>query len=337
MKKILLPALFALGTFTASQAQTAASFESLSLPSNDTAYINYSSPGNDVGFDNGLAHFPCVYDTSFGFSYWAYGFAYSNKKDSLTAGFGNQYSARPGKAAVGTKYAVAYGQTNGLRLLGAARGKGLSGMWVTNNTYAYKAMLEGDAFSRKFGDTTGTKSGLTQGTYPDFFKLTIRGYLNGVKKADSTDFYLADYRATSSANDYIVKDWKWVSLTSLGNVDSVAFELSSSDTGEFGMNTPAYFCLDEFTTNETGVNATGSITKATLKIYPNPATTTLWVEDGSRSLKTVSLLTAGGQLLRSQTANGAQTEVDVQALPAGMYYLILEGTEGRAMHTFLKN
>ena len=336
MKKLLLPAIFALGALGTAKAQTVSSFEAFSLPSGDTAYINYSQSGKDVGFDNGLAHFPCVYDTSFG-GYWNYGFAYSNKKDSVTVGFRNQYSARPGKAAVGTKYAVAFGQTNGLRLLSAARGKGLSGMWITNSTYAYQSILNGNSFSRKFGDTTGTKSGLPQGTYPDFFKLTIRGYLNGTKKTDTVDFYLADYRAADSVNDYIVKDWKWVSLTSLGNVDSVAFELNSSDTGEFGMNTPSYFCLDEFTTNETGVNATGSITKAALKIYPNPATATLWVEDASRSLKTVSLLTAGGQFLRSQAANGAQTAVDIQGLPAGMYYLVLEGTEGRATHMFLKN
>ncbi len=338
MKKILLSAILAGSAFNAAQAQTVSSFESLTLPASDTAYVNYSQPGKDVGFDDGLAHFPCVYDTSFGFSYWDYGFAYSNKKDSVTAGYLNQYSARAGKAAVGTKYAVAYRQSNGVRLLGAARGNNLSGLWITNSTYTYYSLLNGDGFARKFGDTTGTGSGTAypQGGYPDYFKLTVYGYLNGTKKADSVDFYLADYRSSNSANDYIVKDWKWVSLTGLGKVDSVNFRLNSSDAGNNGMNTPAYFCLDEFTTNETNVS-TGSLVKSDLKIYPNPATTTLWVEDGSRSLKTVSLLTAGGQLLRSQAANGAQTEVDVQGLPAGMYYLILEGTEGRAMHTFLKN
>ncbi len=338
MKRFFLPAIFALGATTAVQAQTVSSFESLQLPTNDTAYVNYSQPGQDVGFTSGLAYFPCVYDTSSGYSYWSYGFAYSNKKDSATAGFGNQYSARPGKAAVGTKYAVAYGQENGLRLTDTARGNNLSGMWVTNSTYAFYALRDGDAFSRKFGDTTGTGSGTSypQGGYPDFFKLTVRGYLNGTQKSDSVDFYLADYRSANSANDYIVKDWKWVSLTGLGKVDSVAFELASSDVGQFGMNTPAYFCLDEFTTNETNIS-TGAIAKTPLKIYPNPATTTLWVEDAARSLKTVSLLTAGGQLLQQTTATGAQTQISLQNLPAGLYYLLLEGTEGRAVHTFLKN
>ncbi|MEZ4953573.1 MAG: DUF4465 domain-containing protein [Saprospiraceae bacterium] len=32
----------------------------------------------------------------------------------------------------------------------------------------------------------------------------------------------------------------------LGHVDSL-FTLSSSDAGVFGMNTPAYFCLDNLT------------------------------------------------------------------------------------------
>ena len=53
-----------------SGAQTVADFESLTLPGTDTAYVNYSAPGTDVGFNNGLAHFPCVYDTGFGSGYW---------------------------------------------------------------------------------------------------------------------------------------------------------------------------------------------------------------------------------------------------------------------------
>jgi len=42
-----------------------------------------------------------------------------------------------------------------------------------------------------------------------------------------------------------VEDWTWVDLTSLGTqVVSLEFELTSSDVGEFGMNTPSYFLFD---------------------------------------------------------------------------------------------
>ncbi|HWB64128.1 MAG TPA: DUF4465 domain-containing protein, partial [Chitinophagales bacterium] len=86
------------------------------------------------------------------------------------------------------------------------------------------------------------------GNDPDWFKLTVKAWYNGTLKNAAVDFYLADYRFSNNTQDYIVRDWRWVDLTSLGNVDSLAFFLSSSDTGSFGMNTPAYYCIDNFTT-----------------------------------------------------------------------------------------
>ena len=64
---------------------------------------------------------------------------------------------------------------------------------------------------------------------------------------DSVDFYLADYRFADNSEDYIVKDWTFVSLEALGDVDSLLFSLTSTDNDSmFGMNTPAYFCMDNF-------------------------------------------------------------------------------------------
>src|SRR4051812_29208336 len=92
----MLFSAFVLGT-TATQAQTVATFDTLHLSKADTFYVNYSSSGNDVGFNDGHAHFPCIYDTSYG-GIWSTGFAYSNMSDSVTSGYFNQYSA---KAAAG--------------------------------------------------------------------------------------------------------------------------------------------------------------------------------------------------------------------------------------------
>jgi len=66
---------------------------------------------------------------------------------------------------------------------------------------------------------------------------------------DSVNFYLADYRFADNDSDYIVNSWKYVDLSTLGGVDTYEFDLSSSDTGAFGMNTPAYFCMDQFSFN----------------------------------------------------------------------------------------
>ena len=54
-------------------------------------------------------------------------------------------------------------------------------------------------------------------------------------------FYLADYRGSTLL---LVSNWTTVSLTSLAGATSLAFSLTSTDVGEFGTNTPAYFAVD---------------------------------------------------------------------------------------------
>ncbi len=234
MKKFTL-SLFTLFVSRFLIAQTVSTFESLNL--SPDSYWN----GSDLsgGFGSGNAYFLNDYDTTF-FA-WS-GFTYSNMTDSTTPGWGNQYSAVAGSGYNGSaNYAVAdeYGNAK-IILTGDAAGKLVNGFYVTNNSYAYLSMRDGDAFSKKFGGATGADT--------DWFKLTAKGWLNGTLKNASVDFYLADFRSADSTEDYIVRDWRWVSLQPLGNVDSLQFFLSSSDTGQWGMNTPAYFCLDNFTT-----------------------------------------------------------------------------------------
>lgn len=234
--------IFAIAALTAAHAQTVATFESLSLPKADTFYVNYSNSGNDVGFDDGLAHFPCVYNSSWG-GFWSSGFAYSNMTDSVTSGFGNQYSAKTAKGYNGSdKYLVSTGSSNYINLKAAGKGGFVKGVYVTNSTYAYNSMRDGDAFAKKFGGATGNDA--------DWFKLVIRGFKEGVLKQDSVEVYLADFRFTDNSKDYILKTWKFVNLMPLGKVDSLDLSLSSSDVGAFGMNTPALYCLDNFTTQE---------------------------------------------------------------------------------------
>ena len=44
--------------------------------------------------------------------------------------------------------------------------------------------------------------------------------------------------------DYILGAWQLVDLRPLGRVVGLFFDLSSTDEGDWGMNTPAYFALD---------------------------------------------------------------------------------------------
>ncbi|MCF8449191.1 MAG: DUF4465 domain-containing protein [Taibaiella sp.] len=325
-----------LGT-TAMKAQTVASFEALSLAHADTFYTNYTASGTDVGFNNGLVRFPCVYDTSWG-GYWEQGFAYSNMTDSTTSGFMNQYSAKTGSGRAGSdKYAVAYCYNPAtfennikIKLTGIAMGHPVKGFYITNSTYAYNSMRDGDGFARKFHNG-------------DWFKLIVRGYYNGVMKPDSAGFYLANFLQPDSNNNYIVKTWEWLNLEPLGKVDSLMFTLTSSDAGSFGMNTPAYFCMDDFTTYETFDTTTppptlsiNNTTAPAIKVYPNPAENRLYVDLASNNAAQITISNIAGTVVSTISTATAHNEINTSSLPAGMYLLQVTDEGRKATMKFVK-
>jgi hypothetical protein len=321
MRKFTL-AFFALimSTF-AVKAQVVATFDTFSLLTTypDTAYIDYSQPNVDIGFTDGMGYFPCTYDTAFGGS-WLGGFSYSNMIDSATLDYMNDHSAI---TAVGydssTGYAVCfmgYAEPPYIRITDtAAQGDSVLGFYITNTTYGYKTVRDGYFSATAFGGVSGDD--------PDWFKLVIYGYNNGVIKPDSVEFYLADYRFINNADDYIVKDWTWVDLTSLGAVDSLTFAMSSSDTNQFGMLTPAYFAMDDFTTTQAPASIHNVAKHNAAKLYPNPATETLYVELNNSSIQQLKVLDVTGKLLMSQTVSANKEAINISSLPSGTYYLQL--------------
>lgn len=213
----------------------------------------------------------------------------------------DQFSAMPQQGVLGATdpYTVAYYGYNadffaynhcGLTLDAANT---LCGMYVTNNAYVYNSIKYGDSFARAF--TTG-----------DYFKLTIKGYRNGTL-TDTVQYYLADYR--SGITPYVITTWKWVNLSKLGTVDSVAFDLYTTDEGQYGPNTPMYFCMDEFRVGTSGCGtcpatqrgsaASSSSSRSLLKSANEAETTTATVEVQSLQL--------------SVAPNPASTEIRVAA------------------------
>ncbi len=323
MRRLLL-SFFTASLTVAASAQTIATFEDLTLSKADTFYVNYSSPGNDVGFNDGLAHFPCVYDTSGGYSFWSSGFVYSNMTDSVTSGFGNEYSAKTAKGYNNSNnYAVLYGVQSILPLRGAAVGKKVSGFYITNSTYAFNSMRDGDMFAKKFSDS-------------DWFKVTIKGYKADTLTTDSVDFYLADFRSSNKADHYIVNTWKWVNLLPLGNVDSLQFTLNSSDTGMYGINTPTYFCIDNFTTDETDLAVNNVAGNASVKVYPNPAINYLFIEQQTNLLQQISIFDAAGRLISSFESNDMQIKINTASFTPGLYLLKLSADGKQAAVRFVK-
>lgn len=206
-------------------------FEDLPLAPN--SYWNGSDGAGS--FTSGGVNFPNSYNSAYGS--WE-GFAYSNVQDSTTSGYTNQYAARPGTGYAGSaNYAVGFQPYLGnfeISLGGISNFAG-RGLHVANTTYVALDMQNGSGFSKKFGGQYGTDG--------DWFRLNIRGVFHGAETG-SVDFYLADFRFANSADDYILNSWAFVDLTALGHVDQLRFALTSSDTGIYGMNTPAYFAMD---------------------------------------------------------------------------------------------
>ncbi|MEN8226608.1 MAG: DUF4465 domain-containing protein [Bacteroidota bacterium] len=164
------------------------------------------------------------------------GWAYSNIADNKTPGWGNQYSAITGEGFNhSANYSVGYPYAASVIEISENKAHTVAGIFVTNSTFAALSMEQGDDFAKKFGGEEGLD--------PDYLQLNIRGYKEGTQ-TDTITFFLADFRYEHSFEDYISKTWQWVDLSSLGKVDSLEFSLESSDMGDWGMNTPGYFCMD---------------------------------------------------------------------------------------------
>ncbi len=207
-----------------------ATFDDLTLP--PQSFWNGSEGSG--GFVSGESRFENHYDAEWAF--WD-GFAYSNRTDPNVMGLPAQYHAIPGGGQGGSpNYGVVFVGWAALPTLTFPTPQVVSGLYLTNDNYTYYEMLLGSGFSKKFGGPTGNDK--------DWFKLTITGKDAAGNGTGTIDFYLADFRFADNTRDYLLDSWAFVSLRPLGPVKALEFSLTSSDVGAFGMNTPAYFCLD---------------------------------------------------------------------------------------------
>ncbi len=230
---------------TASGSLVTIDFESTSLTGRDQFDNGSSTPGPGSFEFSGI-----TFNTGFNpiFGNWG-GWSLSTMTDNDTPGFLNQYAAIAGNGAGGSDgYAVAFlgdpfdpGLVYDFAQINLPEGSRPLSFWIDNTAYATLSMLNGDAFAKKFGGPTGLD--------PDFLRLTITGY-SGVDRQGAVvgqvEVMLADYRPPGTAEDRILENWEFVDLSGLGVVESLGFEMTGSDVGVFGLNTPAYFAFDRF-------------------------------------------------------------------------------------------
>jgi hypothetical protein len=168
------------------------------------------------------------------------GWAVSNQRDQTTPGVASSFAALVASTGGGgrdsSQFAVVNNQNRGEARIDFPQPSQVDGMYVTNVTYTYLAVVDGN-----------DGAGFVKGPFAagDWLKLDAVGIDAQGGETGRSTIYLADYQEGAAQ---ALDEWTWFDLSPLGeNVSAIEFEMSSTDTGPFGMNTPAYFAVDDLT------------------------------------------------------------------------------------------
>lgn len=104
---------------------------------------------------------------------------------------------------------------------------------VCNTSYVYGVIKNGNDFSQALEGAKG------------WFKVLAYGYdAAGKMTAGSpVEYYICNY-SDNAPRKAIDNDWEDWNLSKLGAVNRVVFNFEGSDSGEWGLNTPAYVAMD---------------------------------------------------------------------------------------------
>lgn len=288
-------------------------FETLPLTGTETFYNGSDDAGS---FEVNYATFSNNYNANW--NSWN-GFAYSNVTDNTTAGYTNQYSAFPGSGANNSeKYAIHYPEG----IITFPFYVQLDSIKLSNATYAALSMRDGDAIGKQFGSLTNAAGEVDGTNGEDFFKVWIIGLDENNQPVDSVEFYLADYRSANNQDDYIVDTWVNVNLQSMMPVLHLTFRLESSDNGQWGMNTPAYFALDDLAFHSAwGLKENQLLS---FDLFPNPVTDRLFISgvDG-----VIDILDVTGKVVYTSSIQ-SQSEISVANWEQGVYHVRIRNSAG---------
>ena len=232
-------------------------FEDISLATPPAAAyggggVYYNGSDGAGGFTSNGVTFSNLYNADWGS--WA-GWAWSTTTDTVTAGWGNQYSSFTGGAKSGDVYGVAYldafNNLNPLFIDLPSGWQAPQSLSVTNTTYTALTIRDGDGF----GFATPFGEG-------DYYRLTIQGLTQDGQVAGTIIHYLADFRGEVGSH-FIQENWVDLDLSPLGSeVDRLSLMVESTDIGAGGMNTPAYIAVDNLVLGVTAVPEPKSVVLA---------------------------------------------------------------------------
>ncbi len=202
-----------------------ATFEDITLAKADTCWQGADAPV--VGWNywtSGTYTFQTYYGGNSGYGDYYAAFTVTNETAGTSTGSTEAYRSAKGGANEGNNFAVWNMNYYGADTITFAA-QVVPGFFVNNTAYAVTSMVNGDSFAKKFGAE-------------DYFTLFCIGVKNGA---------VVDTVAVELASDgAYITEWTYVDLSQLGEIDGLTFGMTSSDTGDWGMNTPAYFAMDDF-------------------------------------------------------------------------------------------
>ncbi len=310
----LVAVLFAISS---AQAQYVIGFEDLEVP--ESGYFNGSvnhsgtlSQTERFDYTSEVGVFRVYYTPENGYDYWS-GTAYSNQTDLETADWTNfsAYADYPnGGGAEGTdNYAIGYmynADTVSFQLVTCQCYPAILGMYVSNSVWAYRYMAGTDG------------SGFGMYETGDYYKLIFKN-LGSPEKI--VEFYLADF---TNGNSYIIDDWTWVDLSTLGICISLEISYETSDPW-----TPTYYCADEMQVDYT--SEIENVVKNEIQIFPNPVSSLLTV-NSDFMVYSLEIKDLSGRIQKTEHSN----VVSVADLSPGIYFATIHTAEGQFTRKFIK-
>lgn len=225
MKKVNLVVFTIIwGVMSSFAQQNVVDFEELTLE--PETYWN----GNDMSgkFISKFLTFFNEYDPQW--DTWG-GFAYSNQTDTESQSWENFSSAQGGGALGSQNFAIAYfsdfNNSTGIKIDKDLLQETINGMYISLSAYSSLYMEDNDFFQN--------------GNH--MFKLIISAYNTENRSKIEKEIIMADYRFNNTSG-YKFDEWTYIDMSWINDADSLYFVMESTDVGEWGINTPTYFCLD---------------------------------------------------------------------------------------------
>lgn len=227
-------AAFAFGVLSIS-AQNVIDFEELSLEPNS----HWNGSDMSGSFTSKWMKFYNEFTDWGGGMYSWSGFAYTNETDTETFSYLNEYSSASGSGNNNSaNYTVAYVMSDWMnnyepipvsaKIDRSQMAETISGMYISLNTYSSLYMDADNIYQ----------------TGKHWYKMMITAYNTTTNSEISREFILADYRF-ENIEPLKLNDWTFIDMQWTGDADSLTFSVYTSDFGDWGPNTPSYFCLDD--------------------------------------------------------------------------------------------